>query len=216
MQRQTSPRDPWPRSAGLLLVTLALLLTPGGVRVSAQGGAPRPTWQVGDSWTYQVTTPTAHDQPVQLVDRVLRRFPLDQGYETISLGFTVAVDLDLGIFHFKRGETIETFSPPVRVFVWPLEAGRRWEARAEATAMVRGGGQNTTRIFRAFVVEREETVTVPAGTFLAYKIVERDEKGVLREESWYAPAVKWYVRRVLYTAEGKEEARAELVAFTIR
>ncbi|MBI3077742.1 MAG: hypothetical protein HYY85_12295, partial [Deltaproteobacteria bacterium] len=192
-----------------------LLLAPGAVRAPAQGGAPRPTWQVGDTWTYQVTTPAARDQPVQLVDRVLRRFPLDRGYEMISLGFTVAVDADLGIFHFKRGETIETFSPPVRVFVWPLENGRRWEARSNATVMARGRGQDTIQVFRAFSVEREETVTVPAGAFLAYKVVERDEKGILREESWYAPSVKWYARRVLYTAQGREEARAELSAFAL-
>ena len=90
-----------------------------------------------------------------------------------------------------------TYDPPLPLFVFPLEDGRRWSQTVTATD-TRSGAR-----FPVFVQGRvlgRETVTTPAGTFDAIRIqrslrIGDGETSIWRsdtfqaETDWYAPAV---------------------------
>lgn len=95
-----------------------------------------------------------------------------------------------------------TYDPPLPLFVFPLEDGRRWTQTVTAT-VTRTGAR-----FPVFVQGRvlgRETVTTPAGTFDAIRIqrslrIGDGETSIWRsdtfqaETEWYAPAVGRSVR----------------------
>jgi hypothetical protein len=63
-------------------------------------------------------------------------------------------------------------------------------------------------------VESKEQVTVPAGTFEAFKVLERDKwTGNLVVELWIGPEVKGLIRALIYFNYGVE--KRELTAFTL-
>jgi hypothetical protein len=94
------------------------------------------------------------------------------------------------------------YSPAYEAFSFPLTAGKTWRAQATAT---------DPRSGRRFPVKIDgrvlgwERVQVPAGEFDALKIERRVYIGysespyrggsVIQEYEWYAPAVKWAVKR---------------------
>ena len=59
-------------------------------------------------------------------------------------------------------------SPPRVEYVWPLAVGASWTQTYHHERLAAGTSYNTGK---ASSVEREETVTVPAGTFRTLKIV---------------------------------------------
>ncbi len=95
-----------------------------------------------------------------------------------------------------------TYDPPLPLFVFPLEDGRRWSQTVTAT------DTRTGARFPVFVqgwVLGRETVTTPAGTFDAIRIqrslrIGDGETTIWRsdtfqaETEWYAPAVGRSVR----------------------
>jgi hypothetical protein len=95
-----------------------------------------------------------------------------------------------------------TYDPPLPLFVFPLEDGRRWTQTVTAT------DTRTGARFPVFVqgwVLGRETVTTPAGTFDAIRIqrslrIGDGETSIWRsdtfqsETEWYAPAVGRAVR----------------------
>lgn len=95
-----------------------------------------------------------------------------------------------------------TYDPPLPLFVFPLEDGRRWSQTVTAT------DARTGARFPVFVQGRvlgRETVTTPAGTFDAIRIqrslrIGDGETSIWRsdtfqaETEWYAPAVGRGVR----------------------
>src|SRR5262249_43114990 len=104
------------------------------------------------------------------------------------------------------------YSPAYQAFAFPLSAGKTWRSEATAT---------DPRDGRRFPVKIEgrvlgwERVKVPAGEFDALKVERRVFIGywepayrgnsVILEYEWYAPAVKWAVKR---------EAMASFLSYT--
>ena len=108
---------------------------------------------------------------------------------------------------------VETSSLPADVrYVWPLEVGRRWEF---AYTLTRPKDRTTEERKRECVVEKEEPITVAAGSFATMKIVCRNpQTGKTTYEAWYAPAVKHWVKWLGYWPEGTQTR--ELLTFRLK
>lgn len=148
----------------------------------------RPTWQLGDRWTYEWTSGNdSGTKAAEVVETrevsgvryyVLRLGDVDQ-YYTVDLHWAAAV---------RDGKVAVRMSPPQPWFVWPLAAGRRWSHEG---TWEDAEGKRASRDM--FSVVGPETVNVPAGRFSAIKIM-RDASSRVTDEYWYVPAVRFYVR----------------------
>jgi hypothetical protein len=164
-----------------------------------------PTVAAGDNWTYRVR------------DGFTGLPRGDQRHEVVRVGgdrveVAGAVELGDGSQVYDRewnwlrrpATDLQTFeySPAYQAFSFPLTAGKTWRSQATAT---------DPRDGRRFPVKIEgrvlgwERVRVPAGEFDALKIERRVYIGywestyrgqsVIQEHEWYAPSVKWAVKR---------------------
>jgi hypothetical protein len=92
-----------------------------------------------------------------------------------------------------------------------LTVGQRWE---EAHRLERPVDRQTTNRNSVWTVEAEETITVPAGTFRAFKIVWRNKNtDAMLTEMWYAPDVKQWVKIREVLSNGVRER--EMVSFKL-
>jgi hypothetical protein len=102
------------------------------------------------------------------------------------------------------GKLEEKATPSRRDYAWPLTVGTSWEYTYTRERLF---DRQTEELITAAVVEREETVTVPAGTFQTFKLVYRNTRTqVVGGEWWYAPAVKSYVRQRFYVSAQNQGA----------
>lgn len=94
-------------------------------------------------------------------------------------GATVAV-LD------SKGKLIWTFEPPLKSGDWPLEVGKAWtlDSRMTEESFMSKPVVPWRRTVR---VEAYEEVTVPAGTFLAFKVVSTSSAGWTTQH-WLVPS----------------------------
>jgi hypothetical protein len=168
-------------------------------------------WNVGDEWTYRWESPrgkgtfTSVVERDEVVDGVADYVVVSGARETYwqksNLGFHLTK---------LEGKVEERAIPPRPDYAWPLTRGRSWE---HTYARERQLERVTEEFTIAIVVEREETVTVPAGTFQTFKLVHRNKRTqVVVSEWWYAPAVKSFVRQRVRQPSGGFLER-ELVAF---
>jgi len=97
------------------------------------------------------------------------------------------------------------FSPPLKAMAWPLKVGDSW---TENITIENAKGQHHTVPMKADVLGYE-TVIVPAGSFMAFKIVVA-MLGIRFMEAWYAPEARTLVRSVIYDSQG-HESLSELV-----
>lgn len=165
--------------------------------------ADRPIWRIGDRWTYK----SLHlAQPDWRIDQVVR-VEADHyviGYWLPGADHPRRVGEDrlthtLAVVRETRSAHTIDYSPPLEWYRWPLEIRKKWTV--EVAIFIQAGPQKITRNLVSFDVEAYEEITVPAGTFKAFKIRAlvsgfpplgqffHDEH--LR---WYAPAVKNFVR----------------------
>ena len=166
---------------------------------------PAPAISAGDSWTYHVrdgfTGLSRQDQLHQVV-RV--------GGGRVEVAGAVEWGDGMQVYDhewnwLRRPATyLPTFeySPAYQAYAFPLTAGKTWRAAATATDPRNG---------RRFPVRIEgkvlgwERVRVPAGEFDALKVhrtvyldyFEPMVRGqsIIQEYDWYAPSVKWAVKR---------------------
>lgn len=80
------------------------------------------------------------------------------------------------------GELVYSFDPPV-AYEWPLEVGKRWQSQHTMTFYSTG---RSIPVFMNWAIESYGDVTVPAGTFKAYKLTWSDSLGEV-ETRWVAP-----------------------------
>jgi hypothetical protein len=172
---------------------------------SATGHA-RPTWNVGDRWTFEWRSGgqagTRDVEVVRATDiRAVRYYVVRIG----DLDFYLTPDLHWAAS--ARDSVVESrVVPPRRWFAWPLVVGTEWEHRSlyEAATL------KTPQVDR-FSVVKAEPVEVPAGRFDALKVVRRED-GPDFDEYWYAPEARWYVRWV--GRRGAVEFEERLTRFT--
>lgn len=166
--------------------------TPGA---SLLGSLSVPAWNVGDEWAYRWKSPRGSGTFVWTV----------KSEETVD-GVTYYVVRssaarasyyrkdDLAFVFSKVNDRVESrFQPPFTHLVWPLSAGHAWQATYTSERPV---DRQTSTISVTSVIEGEEVITVPAGTFRTLRIVQRYlPANKVSFEGWYAPDVKFWVRQ---------------------
>ncbi len=146
-----------------------------------------PVWNLGDSWTYRDGA---------------GKFWSNQVFEVREDLFLVRIEGDRDLYAYDRktmncnylidrnGRKVRNLEALKNIFNFPLVIGKKWRYSTES------GGTN---IVNELGVEGVEEVNTPAGTFLAYKIYYKQTE-MFRMNSgwiryWYAPAVKWWIKR---------------------
>lgn len=189
------------RYALLVLVVIVIVSgTPWGpLGQAAAPVAKQPTWMVGDTWTYLMFGGQSETETVDAV-----------GSDYWSLHST-AQDTDIAVkFDFSPNEYAH--------FQWPLKVGKQYAFDVPVPGLVRGAKFHTT-----WKVEAYESVTVPAGTFDAFRVGGNECRSTAPGAQcgeftvWYAPQVKNRIRITLVTSgyfpnAGKSE---ELVSYTL-
>jgi hypothetical protein len=171
-----------------------------------------PIWKVGDQWTYRWESPrgsgtrvyeVTSEAIVKGIDCYVVKYSRSEDYQRkADLAFVQGNN---------RGALDYTYTPPRAWATWPLYVGRAWEL---SIVEERPQDRTTENIFKTWRVEGKERITVPAGTFDTYKIIERNKRdNSLSTEHWLAPEVKARVRLNLYFSYGVE--KRELIAYKV-
>ncbi|MDO8479204.1 MAG: M48 family metallopeptidase [Candidatus Rokubacteria bacterium] len=118
-------------------------------------------------------------------------------------GRTATVTTGLGLVESRDSTGAwRRFTPPLQEFKWPLQVGDSW---TDMVAVEESSGRKQTVQMKAEVVSYE-SVVVPAGTFMAYKIVTA-LGGRRYREVWYAPETKTVVKSITPTSQGRPIVR---------
>lgn len=101
---------------------------------------------------------------------------------------------------FSGDKPMTTFDPPAG-WNWPLEVGKTW---TKDYRMTNHAKNQTIPYQQTQKVEAYEDVTVPAGTFKAFKITSSSSLGQ-ENVAWFSPELGIYVKQV-NTRTGKNAA----------
>ena len=191
---------------------------------------------IGSNWVYYHTL---NGETVQvaatLVDRIQRK-----GREVYVLSDDLArrdpghpcdeangslwdVENDGWIGCTKDGEILGSTTPYHGRYAWPLEVGKSWRTKYFWTDKVLHRDWSGTSWEEWTVVAWEE-VTVPAGTFMAYKVVRTKTKWEVTDEdvaiNWYAPEIPGNVKGIWLRGRkdgyGPGEHTWEMVSYDLR
>jgi hypothetical protein len=97
----------------------------------------------------------------------------------------------------RAGQDAVTFEPPLRELSFPLEVGKTWQQ--DYVGFTADDGVRWTAS-ASWEVSAYESVTVPAGSFDAYRIERTETLGpesygiALRSTSWWAPSTRAFVK----------------------
>jgi hypothetical protein len=92
----------------------------------------------------------------------------------------------------SSGQPLYSFHPPLS-YDWPLAVGKSWTVVSEMTTYQPSGVRSLTVNYK---VEALEDVTVPAGTFKAFKVVSTNSFGET-EQVWTVPSIGLSSARVI-------------------
>ncbi len=174
--------------------------------VSAQlPPADVPVWKTGYEWAYRWESPRGSGTFVWTVSREETADGID--CYVIRSGASVRHreiyyrKTDLAHYIERVAERIETRRvPPRLVLVWPISVGKEWE---QSYTLENPGERSTENFTIVSRVESAETVTVPAGTFRAFRIVSRNKRtDSILYEIWYSPEVKQWILERSYFSYG--------------
>ena len=185
----------------------------GAAAAASSGLVMAPVWQVGDEWRYSYKSPSDSGTFVWSVNRIesldeIPHYVIKSG--TREILYRVS---DLA-FSLERvdGVVVDRAKPARLSYVWPLAVGKTWEQSYVREQPV---DRQTTNRESLHSVDREETITVPAGTFRTLKVVWRNKyTGALINEMWYAPDVKLSVKIREVLSSGIRER--ELLGFKVK
>ena len=151
---------------------------------------------VGAKWTVQTTSngsygnATKAGQQVSMRDVVVEGKPyhcFDAGGGATLLTDSVGLFMVLG----PDDRPLMRYDPPLG-YQFPLEVGKTWTQDIALTV----GGTTKTPMKAQWKVEAYEDVTVPAGTFKAWRVVFTDNFG-FKQTTWSLPeTVGTYAKRV--------------------
>jgi len=204
------------RAAAGLLAVLAVALSlagceSGGISRTVHLGE-RPTWVVGDSWTYRGRGPNG---PYTVTRKVVSEglFEGRDCYQIQAGDSRYWYTKQLGYLARTNGDKTVRLSAPPEDWQWPIQTGKQWSATVTWTD---SGEQTRTFVLTGvWLVEAYEEVKTPAGTFKAFKVSRREIESGASQDFWYSPQVKgWVKMRGTNTADGNYEE--ELTAYTAR
>jgi hypothetical protein len=141
---------------------------------------------LGSSWSYQVTSSGSFGSGVSPLTMRMARGEW-QGQPVLRYEYATGATLQtdrIGLIAQldSRGNPLLRYDPPLS-YEWPLEIGRTWTQQHMVRVGAAGAPMPMTSRWR---VEALEDVTVPAGTFKAWKIVMEDNLG-FRQTTWSVP-----------------------------
>jgi hypothetical protein len=193
----------------LVLVCLAACLatTADANSDSREPAGIRADWHLGDEWGYRYESPSGSGTFVWVVARLhsesgLEHYVVKSGareiyYRRQDLRFTRET---------VAGEIVREVTPPIVSFaVVPLAIGHSVTIRYHEVRPAERPGQDFER---AWTVEGQEMVTVPAGSFSTFRIVCKNVKDDTWVRTvWYSPAVKHFVRDETALPDGGRRVR---------
>ena len=164
--------------------------------------------RVGDRWSYDVKDDLTGDFKVSMTFEVVevneKEITTRVHYRGKPPPRTMIFDLDWG----RIDDGLWKVRPHGIGIKKPLEVGKKWRSRAQATNMRSGVVLRASGVAK---VAGQEQVTTPAGTFDAFRVEMRvrsintkdqTKSSIMNLVVWYAPAVNRWVKR-------KVEKRAE-------
>jgi hypothetical protein len=187
--------EPDRRISGPLAVLMLAVMHAGAVLADK---AERPGVKVGDEWRFVVyyTQPSTQPNRTWTITAVT-----PAGIEAMENGAPLLMTPELNVLESPQRKE----SNP-RSLSFPLEVGKRWRYDSEWLFKPKGS-QGT--ISNDVAVVGHERVTVPAGTFDAFKLVSRGSLGGTSPTGtfyagdivatyWYAPAARAVVKSVTH------------------
>lgn len=182
----------------------------GEVRGAAGPVVQAPKMVVGDSWVFSgwskshgTDTYTSKIIEVKPDGSYVVEMESKKGRRAFLRYFNSERELVKGIDKGSR-RAMPVAVPPLREVSFPLFVGKKWSS--EKTYLKSRDGKNYHYRF-TYVVKDHETVTTPAGTFQAFKILRKhrnldiDKTGV--SEYWYSPEAKIIVKGKPHQKQGR-------------
>ena len=186
---------------------------PPAAHPGASAFAAAPTLKRGSEWAYRWESPQGKGTFVYVLDREETRdgaawYVVKSGARELHFRkHDLAISLDV-----VDGQTEIRRSPATELLKWPLTAGQEWE---QAYTVERPKDRSTTEIKAVCKTEREEMVTVPAGSFQTFKSVCHNKlTGAMLFELWYSPQAAAFVRERATFPYGVRER--ELIEYRLR
>jgi hypothetical protein len=193
------------------------------VAEAAGAPSPAPDVHVGDNWKFRTLDGFTNEIQFEATQRVVEINDREIVIELHNLS------KDKTALHYftREWNVVDTgdgkYDPYYPEFKFPLAAGVTW---SEKYTWISGTGVASSG-YVAAKVSAQEKVTVPAGTFDAYRI-DRDQEVRDNNETamvtkthmttWYSPAARRFVRREwTVTRDGRVRSKAamELVEYTL-
>jgi hypothetical protein len=182
-----------------LLCFAVTILVLAAVNAFAQN-ADKPDVHVGDRWSWQHINGLANEKDFTQIESIV-----EVSDNEIRTQLRVKGKYGSGIATYTRewnpiDVVTAQYTPNLKEYAFPFETGKKWDSSADK--MLFSNGKHGKFFLKGEVVAFEK-VTVPAGTFDAYKInVVLDASGTDEdaqigntvETYWYAPSVKRYVK----------------------
>ena len=105
-----------------------------------------------------------------------------------------------------NGEMVKSAEPHDGLYEFPLFVGKKYQSEYFLKGKVISGNISRTVVMKSF-----ENVTVPAGTFKAFKIIA-NRKGV-KDIYWYSPELRLYIKKItVHHRDGK--STSELIQYS--
>jgi hypothetical protein len=173
-----------------------------------------PAWKVGDEWAFRWESPRGAGTFAWTVDRT--EVVEGTSYYVVKSGTRREIywrGADLAYYMDKvDGETEVRWTRITGTPIpWPLTEGKTWEF--SVTREMPKERRTEERVYKCGV-EREESLTVPAGTFAALPVRCVEQRSGRLQEVWWAPAVNQWVRERTQFSYGVRER--ELIEFRLR
>lgn len=162
--------------------------------------ASSPDVHVGDRWAWQHINGMANEKDYTLIEDVVEVSATEIRTRIRRRGVVGNVIAT----YSKEWNPVDManaqYDPYLKRYSFPLHAGASWDGDADKIVL---SNHRHGRFSVHGQVESVETVTVPAGTFQAYKVVvdaaaigtnEDANVGMTREIHWYAPQIKHEIR----------------------
>ena len=171
-----------------ILFLIILLMMPS-VSISSEPVAEKPTYYEGDYWV--------------LINRnkFKERKHTFQREEEDRIVCSLNGSDRTTYFHFKAKIKGSPVGYPKPIIDFPLTVGKKWNYKFQRKKST--GGTKRDKIRAQYKVEAYESVTVPAGTFHAFKITSISEATKRRmvtmpkkDQYWYCPEVKHIIKRI--------------------
>jgi hypothetical protein len=185
----------------------------------------KPDVHVGDRWSWQHTNGLANERDLTRIEDIV-----EVSGNEIRARARVKGNPGSGIATYTRewnpvDVVSAQYSPFLKELAFPLQVGKKWNDTADK--MLFSNGKHGKFYLKGEVVAFEK-VTVPAGTFDAYRVnlvldasgTDEDANiGNTEETYWYAPSVKRYVKlENTFRRDGRVRSKDiyELLEYSLR